>query len=195
MTVVSVTAANKLHEEGRDVGVMADDHHVLVGGGLVEKTLELWPGGVGGEGVGDEDGSLVAGLCADELGRLETALERTGDDEIEVDGECVEDVRELQALTLAVFVERTFDVNGRIGAARAGTGVAKKEQVHARSLVLVGTGVGSWWKTPGSGSGSGGTGGSGSETGSRSGALKGVRDGCVGELIGWWMFVQPVRLR
>jgi len=143
MTVVSIAPAHKLHEELCDVGVMPDDHYVFVGGGLVEKALELCPCGSRCDGVGDEDGGLVSGLSTNELGGLEAALERAGNDEIEVDCECVEDVREMQALTLTVFVERAFDVDGRICAACASTGVAKKEQIHARSFVVVGMGVGS----------------------------------------------------
>ena len=133
LAVVTVTR-EEMVEEARDVGVVADDHDVLVGRTLVEEALELWVGGAGRERVGYEDGGLVSGFGADELRSLQAALERAGDDEIEVDGEGVEDVRKLDALALAVFIERAFDVNSRIGAACACTGVTKYKQVHARSF-------------------------------------------------------------
>ena len=51
----------------------------------LEEFLELFEGGVGGEGVGVEDVGLVAGLGADQRGGLQAALERAGDDEVELD--------------------------------------------------------------------------------------------------------------
>ena len=100
----------------------------------MEEALELWIGRARREGVGDEDGGLVAGLGADELCGLQAALERAGDDEIEVDRQRAEDVREVDAVALAVLVERAFDVNDGIGAACASTGVAKDKQIHAQSF-------------------------------------------------------------
>ena len=90
-----------------------------------KQALELGEGCGGGEGVGDEDLLLVASLGGDELGGLLGALEGARDDEIEVELEGVEDVRELEALGLAVLVEGTLEVEERIGARTAGAGVAK----------------------------------------------------------------------
>ena len=42
----------------------------------------------------------------------------------------VEDVREVEAVALAVLVEWTFEVEGGVGAADAGAGVAKDIQIH-----------------------------------------------------------------
>jgi hypothetical protein len=140
--------ADELDEKGCDVGVVADDHHVLIGRALVQEALELRVGCAGREGVGDEDGGLVTGLGADELRGLQAALEWAGDDEIEVDRERAEDVREMDAVALSVLVERAFDVDNGIGAACARTGVAKDEQIHAQpSSCLAGAGsglVGAW---------------------------------------------------
>jgi hypothetical protein len=43
-------------------------------------------------------------------------------------------VAELDALTLAVLVELTLDVNSGIGATCACTGVAEDKQIHAQSF-------------------------------------------------------------
>ena len=77
-----------------------------------------------------QDAGFVAGLGADERRGLQAALERAGDDEVELDLQRVEDMRELKAVALAVFVERTLDVEQRIGAAGSGAGVAKDEEIH-----------------------------------------------------------------
>ena len=102
--------AEQMAEELGDVGIVADDQDVLVGGALAQQALELGEGGGGGERVGDEDLLLIAGLGGDQLGGLEAALEGARDDQVEVELEGVEDVGELQALGLAVLVEGTFDV-------------------------------------------------------------------------------------
>ena len=125
--VVVGADAKKLGEELAEIGVVADDENVFTGGGIAQKALELGEGRARSEGVGDEDLLFVSGLGGDELGGLLGALERAGDDEIEVELEGVEDVGELQALGLAVLVEGTLDVENWIGAADAGAGVAKDE--------------------------------------------------------------------
>ena len=119
--------AEEMAEELRDVGVVAYDEDVLGGGVLAQEALELREGGGGGERIGDDDFLLVAGLGGDELGGLLAALERAGDDEVEAEIEGVEDVGELEALGLAVFVEGTLDVEYRIGAAKTRAGVAEDE--------------------------------------------------------------------
>jgi len=104
---------------------MAYDENVLGGGEIAHKALELREGGGGSEGVRDEELLFVAGLGGDELGGLHGALEGAGDDEIEAEIEGIEDVGELQALSLAVLVEGALDVEEGIGSAGAGAGVAK----------------------------------------------------------------------
>ena len=117
-------------EEGGEVGVVADDQHVFALGVVMQQALELLEGGGGGERVGLQNGRLVAGLGADEGGGLQAALERAGDDEVELDVQRIEDVSELQAVALALFVERSFDIEEGIGAAGSGTGVTEDEQIH-----------------------------------------------------------------
>ena len=59
---------------------------------------------------------FVAGLGADEGGGLEAALERAGDDEVELNVQRVQDVSELEAVLLAFLVERALEVEEWIGA-------------------------------------------------------------------------------
>lgn len=129
-------AGDELAEERSDVGVVADDKYVLVGRTFFEQALKLGVGGFGKQAVGDEDALLVAGLCGDELGGLEAALQRAGDDEVEANFEGVEDVSEVEAVALAFFVERAPDIEQWIGAFDTGAGVAEKKKVHAGSSVL-----------------------------------------------------------
>lgn len=115
---------------------MADDKEVFDGFVLVEELLEVGQGGGGGEGAGEQDLGLVAGLGAEERGGLEAALEGARDDEIELDLEVGDDVRELEAVALAVAVEGSFDVEEGVGPAGAGTGMAKDEQIHRTVTIL-----------------------------------------------------------
>ena len=104
--VVVGADAEQVAEELGDVGIVADDEDVLKGAGVTQQALKLGEGGGGGEGVGDEQLLLIAGLGGDELGSLLGALEGAGDDEIKVEVERVEDLGELEGLRLAVLVER-----------------------------------------------------------------------------------------
>ena len=126
--MVSVCADTKeLTEELGEVGVVAYDENVLGGGAVAQKPLELGEGSGGGERVRDEELLFVASLGGDELGGLLSALERAGDDEIEVEIEGVEDVGKLKALGLAVLIDGTLEVEERIGARTTGAGVTKDE--------------------------------------------------------------------
>ncbi len=109
---------------------MAYYEEVFVAAALEEELLEVLLGGLGGEGVGEQDLGLVAGLGADEGGGLEAALEGARDDEIELYLQCIQDVREMEAVAFAVFVEGAFEVEEGIFAADACAGVAENEEIH-----------------------------------------------------------------
>jgi hypothetical protein len=84
---------------------MADYEDIFVASGFVEELLEVLLGGLGGEGIGEEDLRLVAGFGAYEGGGLEAALEGARDDEIEVYLQCIQHMCELKAVSFAFFVE------------------------------------------------------------------------------------------
>ena len=111
---------------------MADDEKIFGVEVGLEEFLEFLEGGGGGEGVRDEDGGLVAGLGADEGGGLEGAFEGARDDDVELYLHSVQHMRELQTMTLAVFVEGTFEVEEGIEAAYASAGVAEDVKVHGQ---------------------------------------------------------------
>lgn len=69
------------------------------------------------------DRGFVAGFGGDERSRLEAALEGAGDDDVKLNFESVEDLGQLNAIALAVLVERALGVEERIGAAGASAGV------------------------------------------------------------------------
>jgi len=93
---------------------VADEEEVLALGALAEEVLEVFEGCFGGERGGVEDLGFVAGLGADERGGLEAALERAGDDEVELDVQGVEHMRELEAVLFACLIEGAFGVEERI---------------------------------------------------------------------------------
>ncbi len=106
---------------------MAYDEEIFGVGAVLQEFVEVLEGGGGGEGVGVEDLGFVAGLGADEGGGLEAALERAGDDEIELNVESIEDMGELEAVAFAFLVEWALEVEEGIGAAGASAGVAEDE--------------------------------------------------------------------
>ena len=113
---------------------MAYYEDVFVASGFVEELLEVLLGGLGGEGVGEQDLGFVAGFGAYERGGLEAALEGAGDDEIEIYLQCTQHMRELEAVSFAVFVEWPFEIEERIFSAFPGAGVTKNEKVHKSLL-------------------------------------------------------------
>lgn len=109
---------------------MADYEDVFVAADFVEEFLEVLFGGLGGECVGEQDLGLVAGLGADEGGGLEAALEGARDDEVELYVQCIQHMREMEAVPVAFFVEGPFEIEEGIFSAFPGAGVTKNEEVH-----------------------------------------------------------------
>jgi hypothetical protein len=129
---------------------MAYYEEVFVASGFVEELLEVLLGGLGGEGVGEQDLGLVAGFGADEGGCLEAALEGARDDEIELYVQCIQHMREVEAVAFTVFVEGAFEIEEGIFSADACAGVAENEEIHkawfycrtgAFSVIFVGQGA------------------------------------------------------
>jgi hypothetical protein len=109
---------------------MADDEDVFVAAGFVEELLEVLLGGLGGEGVGEQDLGFVTSFGAYEGGGLEAALEGARDDEVELYVQCIQYMREVKAVSFAFFVEGPFEIEEGIFSAFPGAGVTKNEQVH-----------------------------------------------------------------
>ena len=113
---------------------MAHYEDVFVTSGFVEELLEVLLGGLGGEGVGEEDLGFVAGFGADEGGGLKAALEGARDDEIELYVQCIQHMREVEAVSFAVFIEGALEIEEGIFSAFPGAGVTKNEEVHKSLL-------------------------------------------------------------
>jgi len=81
---VSPGAEDGAEEDGQ-IGVVADNEDVFV---IVEASNQFFKGReipARAESFGNEDSGVVSGLGTDERGGLKSALERAGDDEIELD--------------------------------------------------------------------------------------------------------------
>ena len=61
---------------------------------------------------------------------MQRALERAGDDAIELHIQSAEKTADEDALLLAFFVEGAFDIDFGVGAARARAGMAKNVEIH-----------------------------------------------------------------
>ena len=121
-----------------EVGVVADDEEVFVVVGTRERSF--WKSlrvASGARALESRICGLVAGLGADEGGGLQAALERAGDDEVELYLQCVQYMGELEAVALAVFVEGAFERRG-VGfwRAGAGAGVAEDEEIHRPVFIV-----------------------------------------------------------
>jgi hypothetical protein len=115
---------------------MADYENVFVAAGFVEELLEVLLGGLGDQGVGKQDLGFIAGLGADEGGGLEAAFEGARDDEIEVYLQCIQHMREVEAVAFAVFIERALEIEDGIFSADACAGVAENEEIHKAWFLL-----------------------------------------------------------
>ena len=114
----------------KKIGVVADDEDVVVFHQAADQVLELLHPGFGGQTFGYLDFAVVAGLSADQRCGLERALERAGDDAVELDIESAEKDADEDALLLAFFVEGPFYIDLGVGAARARAGMAKNVEIH-----------------------------------------------------------------
>jgi hypothetical protein len=113
---------------------MADYEDVFVPAGFIEELLEVLLGGLGGEGVGEQDLWLVAGFGAYEGGRLEAAFQGARNDEVELYLQCIQYMREVEAVSFAVFIEGALEIEEGIFSAFPGAGVTKNEEVHKSLL-------------------------------------------------------------
>jgi len=109
---------------------VADKEDIFAIAAFVKEMLKVAGRGLRRERSGDLDGGFVAGLGADERGCLQASLQIAGDDDIELNIQCVQDVGELEAVALAVFIEGAPDVEKRVSAAGPGARMAEDEQVH-----------------------------------------------------------------
>jgi hypothetical protein len=99
---------------------VAYNKQVLVTSALKEKLLEVAEGGLGGEGIREQNLRFIAGFGADQGSSLKATFERARDDEVELNLQTIQNVGEMHALAFAVLVERAFQVQYRIGASHAG---------------------------------------------------------------------------
>jgi hypothetical protein len=89
---------------------VADQQEVFVVPAFEEQLLEAAERSLGRERVRKQNLRFVSSLCPYQRGGLDASLQRTGDDEIELDLQSIEDVGEVNALPLAVFIERSLDI-------------------------------------------------------------------------------------
>ena len=147
---------DQLTKKLRQCGIVPHHQHVFIGAALPDQTLKLGIGCLRFECLGMQDTGLIAGFRADQLGRLQAALQRAGDDEIEAELQPVKDVGEVQAVAFAVFIQWSLNINlwiippgARAGMAQdvkvqpAAVGTSGKDFLPARSgLGMSGTAVG-----------------------------------------------------
>ena len=103
---------------------MAHHQYGLMAATLNQQFFEERKGGCRRQRVRQQNLLLVAGLRTHQRGRLQAALQRTGDDQIEAHVHGCERVSQKQAVALAGLIQRTADIQQGITAARAGRRVS-----------------------------------------------------------------------
>ena len=111
-------------------GVVTDGENALAVGIFREHMQEAGVIGVGGERGADLNFSLVAHLGSHKLRGLQGALERAGDDDVQLHVERAEQPRHQHALVLSLFDEGPLGVEERVSAGNSGIGVTHEVEDH-----------------------------------------------------------------
>jgi hypothetical protein len=109
---------------------MTYDQQIFIATAFGEEPLEVTEGRRGGERIRHQNLRLVSHLRSDERSSLDASLEWAGDDEIELKLQLIEDLPEVQAVTLALFVERALVIENRIRSPLSGGRMPKDKEIH-----------------------------------------------------------------
>ncbi len=126
----AAVAGDEPAEELEQVGIVADHQHAVAIGVLFKQLLEVLKVGGRIERGAHFDLGLVAELGADKLRGLQGALERAGDDHIDLDVEGAEGAGHQHALLLAFFDKGALGIQGGIFAPDARVSVAHEIENH-----------------------------------------------------------------
>jgi len=129
-SVAGDEAAEKLKQDG----VMADGEHAFAAGILNQHVLEGGKVCIGQEGSADFDLGVIAELGSDKLGGLHGALERAGDDDVDLDLEGAQHAGHQHALVLAFLDEAPLGVESGILSKHSCTGVTHQVEDHSESF-------------------------------------------------------------
>lgn len=121
---------DELGDELMQVGIVAYQQDPFAAGVLGNKLLKGREIAVWREGGRGEDGRFEANLSSNELGRLTRALERAGDDDVDLSLESGQNSGHQHALLLAFFDQAPFGVKDGIFARDARICVAHEIEVH-----------------------------------------------------------------
>jgi len=130
----SAVAGDHAAEKLKHVGVVADYEDAFAVRVFGEHLLEVGVVGAEVECRADFDFGFVAKLRADKLGGLEGALERAGDDDVDLHLERREKPRHEHALLFSLFDEGSFAIKDVIFASQACIGVPHQVKVHRISI-------------------------------------------------------------
>lgn len=126
----SAIAGNQAAQELEEIRIVSDEEDVLAVGVLVDEFLEIGVGGAEVEGGADFNLAVIAKFVADELGGLESAFERAGDDDIGLDFESAEQAAHQHALLFTFRDEPALCVELGSIAGDSSVGVAHEVKVH-----------------------------------------------------------------
>jgi len=126
-SIPSDEAAEKLEE----VGIVADEHHVLPVGIFVDQLLKVRVARAKVKRRADFDFALVAEFVADELGGLERTLQRAGDDDVGLDFEGAEKPAHEHALLFAFGDKAALRVELCALTRNTGVRVAHEVEIHS----------------------------------------------------------------
>jgi len=127
----AAVAGNETAKELEEVGVVAHNQNAFAVSVPCQHLLKCSEIGVEAEGGADFDFGFIAQLRTHKLRCLQGALERAGDDNVELDLEGGEHARHEHALLFSVLDQSPLGVEGRVFAAESSVSVTHQVKVHS----------------------------------------------------------------
>jgi hypothetical protein len=134
----SAVAGDETAEELEEIGIVADDKHVLTVGVCSKEVLEVGVCGTEIESRTDLDLAFIPKFIADELGGLQGALQRAGNDDIRLDLEGAQHTSHDHALFFAFRDKPPFGVELDALAGNTSIGMTHEVEVHNREAGVSG---------------------------------------------------------
>ena len=129
-TNIHAAGAEQRSQKRCQIRIVPHDENGLIFRDLFQQLFKVGNGCARRKSFRRHDFAVVAGFRSHQRRRLQCPFERARDDHVKVNLERIQVVAHQNALLLALFIKRAFDVDEGIGAPCSGTGMTKNIQIH-----------------------------------------------------------------